>query len=100
MNPPIRSVTWLLPRKSQAICVLDPKQLNKASKRERYPLPRIEDVLPDLSRAKVFTKVDTRNGYWHMQLDDESSKLTTFDTPFRQYRWKRLPFGIRVASVL
>ena len=79
---------------------LDPKQLNKASKRERYPLPRIEDVLPDLSRAKVFTKVDTRNGYWHMQLDDESSKLTTFDTPFRQYQWKRLPFGISVASVL
>ena len=79
---------------------LDPKQLNKALKRERYPLPRIEDVLPDLSRAKVFTKVDARNGYWHMQLDDESSTLTTFDTPFRQYRWKHLPFGISVASVL
>ena len=79
---------------------LDPKQLNKALKRERYPLPRIEDVLPDLSRAKVFTKVDARNGYWHMQFDDETSKLMTFDTPFRQYRWKYLPFGISVASVL
>ena len=77
---------------------LDPKQQNKALKRERYPLPIIDDVLPDLSHAKVFTKVDTRNGFWHMQLDDESSKLTTFDTPFGRYRWKCLPFGISVAS--
>lgn len=49
---------------------LDLQQLNKALKRERYPLPVIDDILPNLSRAKVFTKIDTRNGYWHMQLDD------------------------------
>ena len=58
----------------------------------------IDDVLPSLSRAKVFTKIDARNGYWHVQLDDESSKLTTFDTPYGRYRWKRLPFGVSVAS--
>ena len=77
---------------------LDPKQLNKALKRERYALPVIDDVLPDLSKAKVFTKVDAWNGYWHVQLDDKSSRLTTFDTPFGRYRWKRLPFGVSVAS--
>lgn len=55
-------------------------------------------MLPDLARAKVFTKVDARNGYWHVQLDNESSLLTTFDTPFGQFRCKRLPFGISVAS--
>ena len=77
---------------------LDPQQLNKALKRERYTLPVIDDVLPNLSRAKVFTKVDARNGYWHVQLDDESSNLTTFDTPFGRYRWRRLPFGVSVAS--
>lgn len=49
---------------------LDLQQLNKALKRERYPLPVIDDILPNLSRAKVFTKIDTRNGYWHVQLDD------------------------------
>ena len=77
---------------------LDPKQLNKALKRERYALPVIDDVLPDLSKAKVFTKVNARNGYWHVQLDDKSNRLTTFDTPFGRYRWKRLPFGVSVAS--
>lgn len=49
---------------------LDLQQLNKALKRERYPLPVIDDILPNLSQAKVFTKIDTRNGYWHVQLDD------------------------------
>ena len=76
----------------------DPQQLNKALKREQYPLPVIDDVLPDLSKAKVFRKVDARNGYWHVVLDDDSSRLCTFDTPYRRYRWKRLPFGISVAS--
>ena len=77
---------------------LDPQQMNKALKRERSPLPAIDDVLPDLSRAKVFTKINARNGYWHVQLDDQSSKLTTFNTSYGRYRWKRLPFGVSVAS--
>ncbi|KAL9951240.1 hypothetical protein ACROYT_G043865 [Oculina patagonica] len=58
----------------------------------------IDDVLPSLSRAKVFTKIDATNGYWHVQLDDVSSKLTTFDSPYGRYRWKRLPFGVSVVS--
>ena len=58
----------------------------------------IDDTLPDLSRAKVFTKIYARNGYWHLQLDDQASKLTTFDTPYGRYQWKRLPFGVSVAS--
>ena len=55
-------------------------------------------VLPDLSRAKMFTKIDASNAYWHVQQDDQSCKLTTFDTPYGRYRWKRLPFGVSVAS--
>ena len=79
------------------ICI-DPKELNKALKRERYPIPVIKDVLPELSKARVFTNVDAHNGYWHMVLDEESAKLTTFDTPFGRYYWRRLPFGLSVSS--
>ena len=50
-----------------------------------------------LAGAKVFTKCDVRNGFWHVQLDEQSSYLTTFHTPFGRYRWKRLPFGISSA---
>lgn len=73
---------------------LDPQPLNKALKRCHYPIPMIEDVLPDLANAKVFTKLDCKNGYWQVKLDEGSSTLTTFNTPFGRYKWTRMPFGI------
>ena len=45
------------------LCI-DPKPLNKALKRCHYPLPIIEDLLPELSKAKVFSKCDVKNGFW------------------------------------
>ena len=77
---------------------LDPRPLNKALKRCHHPIPTIDDVLPELSNAKVFTKVDCSNGYWQVKLDDESSLLTTFNTPFGRFKWKRMPFGISPAG--
>jgi len=56
---------------------IDPKELNKALKQERYPIPVIEDVLPELSKARVFTKVDGRNEYWYVVLNEESATLMT-----------------------
>jgi hypothetical protein len=72
--------------------------LNRALKREHYQLPTLEDVLPKLSRARTFTVANLKSGYWHVKLDEPSSLLTTFNTPFGRYKWKRLPFGISVAS--
>lgn len=79
------------------VCI-DPKELNKALKRERYPIPVIDDVLPELANAKIFSKLDAKNGYWHVVLDEESSRLTKFDAPFWRYLWRRLPFGLSVSS--
>ena len=81
------------------ICI-DPVHLNKALKRSHYPLPLIEDVLPELSNVKVFSKADLKNGFLHIELDDESSLLTTFQTPWGRYCWKRMPFGISPAPEL
>ena len=58
----------------------------------------IEDILPELGKANVFSKLDCLNGYWQVPLDEESSLLTTFGTPFGRYKWKRLPFGISPAG--
>ena len=78
------------------IC-LDPKDLNCAIQREKYQLPTVEDIATRLHGAKVFTVMDVRNGFWHVSLDEESSYVTTFQTPFGRYRWRRLPFGISSA---
>ena len=79
---------------------LDPEDLNKAVQREHYPLPTIEDVARRLQGAKVFTKLDVRSSFWHITLDSPSSYLTTFNTPFGKFRWRRMPFGIRSAPKL
>ena len=62
------------------ICI-DPRPLNKELRREDYHLPRLDDVLPDLSKARIVVTMDLRAGYWNGKLDDESSNLTTFTTP-------------------
>ena len=82
---------------SLRVCI-DPKPLNAALKRERYPLPVLDDLLPELAEAKVFSTVDLRAGYWHCILDEGSSILTTFATPYGRYKWLRLPFGLSVSS--
>jgi hypothetical protein len=79
------------------LCI-DPQPLNVALMREHYRLPVLDDVLPKLKNAKVFSKLDVKEAYWHVRLDDASSKLTTMITPFGRYRWTRLPFGLKVSS--
>ena len=54
-----------------------------------------DDILPQVSGAKFFTKFDARSGYWVLKLDDESSFLWTFNTPFGRYRVRRLPFALK-----
>ena len=86
-------------KKSRALRIcIDPRPLNAALKRERYQLAILDDVLPELGQAKIFSTVDLCSGYWHCVLDEESSLLTTFATPFGRYRWGRLPFGLSVSS--
>ena len=62
---------------------LNPQPLNKVLVRERYKLPTFEDILPELSNAKIFTKLDVKEAFWRARLDKDSSMLTTMITHFR-----------------
>ena len=57
----------------------------------------IEDIFPELTDVKVFSKADLKDGFLQIQLDEESSKLTMFQTPWGRYRYLRMPFGISPA---
>ena len=78
------------------IC-LDPRDLNKAIQRPKYQMPTLEEVLPRLSKAKVFTTLDAKDGFYQIGLDEASNKKTTFWTSFGRYRYLRMPFGISLA---
>ena len=82
---------------SLRICI-DPRPMNKALQREHYRLPTFNDVLTTRNNAKIFSKLDVKHAFWHVQLDSQSSLLTTMITPFGRYRWTRLPFGLKVSS--
>ena len=81
------------------ICI-DPRPLNQALKREQYQLPILDEILPELAQARIFSKVDLSRGFWHLALDHKSSLLTTFATPFGRMRWRKLPFGLNISSEL
>jgi len=62
------------------ICI-DPKDLNKCTKREHYLMRTVQEVLAQIPGAKVFSVLDTRRGFMQIHLDEQSSFLTTFNTP-------------------
>ena len=66
------------------IC-LDPADLNKAVKREHYPIPTEEEIVAKIPDATVFTVLDAKSGYLQMKLAYESSLLTTMNTPIGRY---------------
>ncbi|KAL9953968.1 hypothetical protein ACROYT_G041452 [Oculina patagonica] len=67
------------------IC-LDPGDLNKAVKREHYPIPTVEEIAAKIPDAKVFPVLNAKSGYFQMKLDYESSLLTTMNTPIDRYK--------------
>ena len=88
--------TFVVPKKTGDVCILtDFCELNKVMKRKPYPLPKISDLLQKLQGFKYATAIDLSMGYYHVRLDEESSKLCTTILPWGKYRYLRLPMGIK-----
>lgn len=79
------------------ICV-DLTKLNQSVKREKHPLPSVEESLSKLAGGRWFSKIDCASGFWQIGLAEESRHLTTFITPFGRFLFNRLPMGISSAS--
>ena len=78
------------------ICV-DLTKLRVSVCRERHLIPAVDEILAQLSGAKVFTKLDANSGFWQIKLAEESALLTTLITPCGRYCFNRVPFGITSA---
>lgn len=74
------------------IC-LDPRALNKYIIQPKFQLHTMDEVKSRMQNAKVFALLDAANGFWMQKLDEASSDLCTFQTPFSRYKYLRMPFG-------
>ena len=74
---------------------IDPSQtINKAIEFPKYPIPTVDELLPKLNNANIFSCVDVYKGFTNTELHDSSSFLTTMHTPIGCYNWLRVPFWV------
>ena len=90
-------LTIIKPNGSLHICI-DPRHLNEAIQWEHYPMQTIKEVTTRMPGATYFSVLDASSGYWQINLDQESAKLCTFNSPFGRYMFKHLPFGLSSAQ--
>ena len=81
------------PDKSIRLCV-DYRRLNSVSKKDAFPLPRVDDAIDAVSGARYFSTIDLSSGYWQVELDSAAKAVSAFVSPFGLYEWNRMPFGL------
>ena len=78
---------------SSQLCV-DYRKLNKLTIKNKYPLPRIDDLLDQLRGAVVFSKIDLRSGYHQILVKSEDVQKKTFRSRYGHYEYVVMPFGV------
>jgi hypothetical protein len=75
------------------MCV-DYRSLNEVTIKNKYPLPRIEDLFDQMRGATVFSKIDLRSGYHQLKIQTEDIPKTTFTTRYGLYEFLVMSFGL------
>lgn len=72
----------------------DYRKLNGVTHRDAYPLPRVEESLDALGKARLFSSLDLTAGYFQVAVDEADQEKTAVTTPFGLFQWTRMPFGL------
>lgn len=84
---------------TRRLCV-DFRRLNAVTKKDPYPMPRIEEMLDQLSGAAYITTLDLTKGYWQIPVEPSSQNKTGFALPFGKYEFLVMPFGLAGAPAI
>ena len=94
-NSPIHIVKKAQPGKYRI--TVDYSSLNTQLKNDRWPIPNMKAIFEHVGDAKVFSGIDFKSGFWHLELTPESRGLTAFSSNGRQYEFRVLPMGLSCA---
>ncbi|GJQ94876.1 putative reverse transcriptase domain-containing protein [Tanacetum coccineum] len=86
-------------KKSFRMCI-DYRELNKLTVKNRYPLPRIDDLFDQLQGSSTYLKIDLRSGYHQLRVRDEDIPKTTFRMRYEHYEFQVMPFGLTNAPAV
>ena len=73
---------------------IDYRKLNALTRKDAYPLPKINDALDTLAGAKYFCTLDLTSGYWQVKMADKHKHMTAFTSHCWLYQFKVMPFGL------
>jgi hypothetical protein len=100
---PYSSPVWIVPKKLDASgkkkwrLVIDYRKLNEKTVEDKYPLPRIDEILDNLGKCTHFTTLDLAQGFHQIEMSTESIEKTAFSVKNGHYEYVRMPFGLKNA---